>query len=120
MIWAWISTIFTLGYGMAFYFSPSKVFPAATTVAQMARFVGVKNIIYSFLMLYAIIRKQKQLLVVLLFGRGITDMGDGLTGLSMGYMIVPYFMALATGIITVIAGLFLSRIKPEEPEATDN
>lgn len=111
MIWTWISVIFTLAYGAMFYFAPAKVFPPATTVAEMARFVGVKNIIYSFLMFYAVLKKSKQLLVVLLLGRGITDIGDGLTGFAMGYFIVPYFMAVTSGAITVIASVFLSKTK---------
>ncbi len=116
MIWVWVSIIFTLSFGAMFYLAPAKVFPPATTVDQMARFVGVKNLIYGLLMLYAVLKKQKQLLVVLLFGRGITDIGDGFTGISMGYMIPPYFMALGTGIITVIAGFFLSKTKESVEE----
>ena len=111
IIWTWISIIMTFFLGAMFYLNPSKVFPPATTTAEMARFVGIKNVVYSFLMLYALLKKSKSMLVVLLLGRGIQDMADGITGISMGYLIVPYFSALISGIITAIAGYVLAKTK---------
>ena len=110
-IWAWIAVVLPLLLGFMFVFNPVAAIPAGTTLNDMAKFVGLKNIVYSLLLLYAVIKKWKQLLVVLLLGRGAMDIIDGLTGLSMGFMVPPYFGALITGVISAVTGFLLSRQK---------
>ncbi len=110
-IWAWISVIMPVMVGLMFLFNPMQAMPEGTTLVDMARVVGLKNLVFSGLLAYAIISKNKQFLIGALYARGIGDILDGGTGLAAGFMVVPYYMALLTGIITVVAAFFLSKTK---------
>lgn len=113
LFWAWVSVILPTLIGLLFIFNPIQAIPEGTTLVDLARIIGIKNVVYSGLLLYAILSKSRLLLVAVLLGRGIGDILDGATGLAAGFMVMPYYMALLTGIITTIAALFLAKEKPQ-------
>lgn len=109
LLWAWITVIMLGLLGLMFIFNPMAAVPAGTTAEELARLLGLKNLVYAGLLLFALVKKSHYLLVVLLIGRGIMDILDGGVSLATGNVDPPYMAAFVTGIITLVAGIVLSK-----------
>lgn len=109
LIWSWITVAMIGLLGLMFVFNPAVAASPGTTALDLAQLLGLKNTVYAGLILYALLKKNQPLLVVLLIGRGITDILDGGFSIATGHMDVPYFMAFTTGVISLVAGYLLSK-----------
>jgi hypothetical protein len=80
--WAYLAVILPTLLGLTFLFNPSSFIMPDATVADIAKVVGIRDLVYSGVLLYAVLTWQKRFIGVLLIGRGATEIMDTLAILT--------------------------------------
>lgn len=97
-IWIGLAIILPALIGLALIFAPDQVAPEGATINTVAGMVGVRNLVYSGVLIAAALMLGPKAVGVLVAGRGATDLLDGLLSLIEGQPVAlaagPIVMAL--------------------------
>lgn len=112
-VWLWASVVLPALFGVFFLIAAPKMLEQTPAVA-VAHQVGIRQLVYAGVLAFAILRLPRRVAAVLLVGRGVTDVLDGVDMLIQSGVSGPVLFPLIAGAISFGVAWVLSR----EPEAT--
>jgi hypothetical protein len=110
-IWAWIAVILPALLGLLLLTNPHAS-PQISSPDELARMVGIRNVVYSLILLPALLMFPNRVVALLLAGRGLTDLADGVASVASGAQLGPSLFPIVTSIISFAAAYYLYTRRP--------
>jgi hypothetical protein len=111
-VWAWLAVILPAIFGVLLLVSP-QTGTQMNSPEVLAELVGIRQLVYSLVLLVAILAFPGRVVALLLAGRGLTDLSDGLASIiATGGLGGPTLFPLVTAVISFAAAYYLFRRAP--------
>jgi hypothetical protein len=112
-VWVWTALVVIIPalIGLGLILNPGGMPGGAEiTLADVAAMAGVRNIVLSLLVAYAAFRMPKGAVALLIVGRGLTDLVDGLMAMASGGVGQASVMPVVMGGISLVAAYLITKL----------
>jgi hypothetical protein len=107
-VWAALAALIPAAVSVVLLTNPGPLIKPGAQLVDLIRVVGYRNIGYSLVLAVALFTQPSRVIAFLLFARGLTELGDGLSGVFSAPGPVPYIGGLGD---ILIGYYFLRRAK---------
>jgi hypothetical protein len=115
--WAWLSVIIPAAIGIFQLLRPETAL-TLTPVHQLTEMMGIRQLVYSVMLLAALALFPNRVVSLLMVGRGLTDFADSIVAIAeTGGFGAPAAVPMITALITFAAAYVLYDNAPSVPKA---
>jgi hypothetical protein len=86
---------------------------AELSLADVASMAGVRNIVFSLMVAYAAFALPKAAVALLVAGRGLTDLADGLLGIASAGVSGQVIMPIVLAVISFVVAYLITKLPGE-------
>lgn len=104
--WAWMAVLLPAGFGAFLLFSPdvaAQSMPATAFVEQ----VGIRQLVYSGILLVALLSLPARVVGLIVAGRGVTDLADAVAAVAASGVTPQAMFPLVTAVFSFAAAYYL-------------
>ena len=115
-VWIWTALVVIIPalIGLGLVMDPQGMPGSAEiSLADVAAMAGVRNIVFSLLVAYAAFKMPKAAVALLIAGRGLTDLVDGLMAMTHSGVGQQSIMPVVMGVISLAAAYLITKLPGE-------
>jgi hypothetical protein len=101
-IWIILAIVLPALIGLALVFNPSAMAQPWVTIETLAHQVGTRDLIFSLLIVIAVFMLPKSAVALLLLGRGLIDLSDGIWAFAGGAAMPTPVVPIVLGIVSLV------------------
>lgn len=112
-IWIILAIVLPALIGLALVFNPSAMAQPWVTIETLAHQVGTRDLIFSLLIVIAVFMLPKSAVALLLLGRGLIDLSDGIWAFAAGAAMPTPVVPIVLGIVSLVVAYLVWKMPGE-------